>query len=165
MATRHVGFRIRPADLSGGGDQRAVSGLVEFYLRQTESEKTRNGVASGPADGLLPARYQAEVQDPTDAYRGCRVLLAEVSGDPVGIGIVRREAESAELKRLCVLPGARGRGIGAALLDAALRHRLRPFRLTVWDWRLAAIRLYESRGFTTVPSWEERERLLCMELR
>ncbi|MEV8169911.1 hypothetical protein [Microbacterium sp. NPDC077486] len=36
-------------------------------------------------------------------------------------------------------------------------------RLSVWEWRDAAIRLYTSRGFRPVDPWDDRDRLLCFE--
>ncbi|RXZ73166.1 GNAT family N-acetyltransferase [Agromyces albus] len=60
-------------------------------------------------------------------------------------------------------PGARGRGVGSALLDAVLQKHPEPLRLSAWDWRSDAMRLYLSRGFIRVPSWDERPRLICME--
>lgn len=56
----------------------------------------------------------------------------------------------------------RGRGVGSALLEAAVAATDGDVRLSVWDWRTGVIRLYESRGFAQVPSWDARERLVCM---
>jgi ribosomal protein S18 acetylase RimI-like enzyme len=58
---------------------------------------------------------------------------------------------AAGLYAMWVAPGARGRGIGGALVDAvvdwARRERRSHVLLDVGDANLAAIRLYESRGF------------------
>jgi ribosomal protein S18 acetylase RimI-like enzyme len=52
------------------------------------------------------------------------------------------------------------------VLDAALRDAedlgASAVRLSVWEWREGAVRLYGSRGFERVSSWDDRERLLCM---
>ena len=58
---------------------------------------------------------------------------------------------------------ARGRGVGSALTDTAIAATAGPLRLSVWDWRSAALRLYGSRGFERVASWDERPRMVCME--
>lgn len=157
---------IRLADLDGP-DAIEVGAAVRAYLRQTEFEKMRHvqGAAPDPA-APLPDRYLREVDDPAGAYAGCRVLLAELDGRVIGV-VVHSEREGvAEVKRLWAAPEARGRGVGSALLDAALRDAaalgVAEVRLSVWDWRDGAVRLYESRGFERVPSWDDRERLVCM---
>ena len=61
-------------------------------------------------------------------------------------------------------PAARGRGVGSALIGEALRHSDRPVRLSVWDWRVRAIRMYRKHGFVSVPPRDARERLLWLEL-
>jgi putative acetyltransferase len=57
---------------------------------------------------------------------------------------------SAEVKSMYVLPEARGRGVGRAVLAAiedALRGRVDVLRLETGTRQDAAIRLYESAGF------------------
>ena len=77
--------------------------------------------------------------------------------------VVVRAAAAAEIKRLWVDPASRGLGVGSALLDAVLERHAGMVRLSVWDWRLDALRLYGSRGFREVASWDPRPRLVCME--
>jgi len=155
-------LRLRLADLSGP-DADSVSRLVEAYLRQTEKEKATH--VGGPAElADLPERYRQEVADPARAYGSATVHLAELDHAPVGVVVVQQTAGAREIKRLWVDPSARGRRAGSALLDAALNGADTPVRLTVWDWREDAVRLYRSHGFVPVPSWEDRPRLLCMEL-
>lgn len=62
-------------------------------------------------------------------------------------------------------PAFRGRGIGSALIDTALQTGGGTVRLSVWQWRSDAIRLYPSGGFRRVPSWDPRPALLCKERR
>ncbi|MCF3138408.1 GNAT family N-acetyltransferase [Paenarthrobacter sp. AR 02] len=152
---------VRPADLSGA-DAGAVSRLVEAYLMQTEREKAEHlgGIFD---DAALPGRYREEVDAPELAYRSAAVYLAELDDLPVGIVVVQQSAEAREIKRFWVEPSARGHRVGSALMDAAMKQRDLPIRLTVWDWRDDAIRMYAKRGFAPVPSWEDRPRLLCME--
>lgn len=153
---------VRESSLDDG-DTRAVSALVSAYLMQTEREKLEHGVgeSSSPAHAL-PSQYEREVRDPRGAYADCTVLFAEVEQRPVGVVVVRIAGGEAEIKRLWADPGVRGRGVGSVLLDAALALAPVPIRLSVWEWRSAALRLYKSRGFEQVASWDIREALVCM---
>ncbi|MEE6389122.1 MULTISPECIES: GNAT family N-acetyltransferase [Microbacterium] len=146
-------------------DSAFVGAAVSTYLRQTEQEK--HDVLGDPAEpeGELPERYRPEVRDPATAYAGGRVLVAELAGAPVGVVIALPHAGYTEIKRLWADPAVRGRGVGSALLDAVLAEAEGTVRLSVWDWRDAAIRLYTSRGFRPVDAWDDRDRLLCFESR
>lgn len=151
---------VRQAEF-GGRDDAAVGRLVHAYLAQTEVEKALHlGTGAG---GELPQRYRNEVEDPEHAYAGARVYVAELNDSAVGLVVVQQAAATREVKRVWVDPSARGHGVGSALLDAALGADDLPVRLTVWDWRDDAIRLYLERGFAPVPSWDQRPRLTCME--
>ncbi|MDN3443995.1 GNAT family N-acetyltransferase [Microbacterium sp. APC 3901] len=141
-----------------------MSELVRTYLLQTETEKIERSQAESPAPLTeLPQRYEREVADPGAAYADCTTLLAVTTQEPVGVVIVRIDGGEAEIKRLWADPDLRGRGVGSALLDAALALTSGRVRLSVWEWRTPAIRLYESRGFERVASWDERAGLVCME--
>lgn len=145
------------------GDTAAVSALVRAYLLQTEAEKHEHGRAESSAPlPLLPPRYEPEVRDPQTAYTDCTTLLADVEQRPAGVVIARVDGGGAEIKRLWADPDFRGLGVGSALLDAALKLTSDQVRLSVWEWRTAAISLYESRGFERVDSWDDRGGLLCM---
>jgi len=154
-------IRVRAADLAGS-DSVAVGRLVKEYLLQTEQEKAHR-LGTPLASSGLPLRYADEVEDPAHAYRDAVVHVAELAGSAVGVIVAQQVADAIEVKRLWVDPRARGQHVGAALLDAACRPGSLPIRLTVWDWRDDAIRLYLSRGFAAVPTWDKRARLLCME--
>ena len=144
-------------------DTTAVRALVRTYLLQTESEKHEHGQAASPASIMaLPPRYAREVADPRASYADCTTLLAMIERRPVGVVIIRTDGGEAEIKRLWADPDLRGRGLGSALLDAALALTHGRVRLSVWDWRAPAVRLYESRGFIRVHSWDDRDRLVCM---
>jgi ribosomal protein S18 acetylase RimI-like enzyme len=152
---------IRLADLAGP-DCVTESHLVEAYLIQTEREKTNQfGETFTVPD--LPERYTREIEDRATAYANATVHIAKLFDSPVGVVVVQHSAEAHEIKRVWVDPSARGHRVGSALIDAAISEHGLPIRLTVWDWRHAAIRLYGNRGFLHVPSWEDRPRLLCME--
>jgi putative acetyltransferase len=87
------------------------------------------------------------------AYRRPDVTLfvARERGVAPGCGAYQLHGDgSAELKSMFVVPEARGRGIGHAILAAieqALRGRVATLRLETGVKQLAAIRLYEAAGF------------------
>jgi GNAT superfamily N-acetyltransferase len=157
---------IREADLSGP-DAIEVGAAVRAYLQQTEREKSRQerGAAPDP-EAALPDRYLREVDDPSAVYAGLRVLVAQLADRVVGVVVLSTRDGIAEVRRLWAVPEVRGRGVGSALLDAAVQAAsdlgASEVRLSVWEWREGAVRLYESRGFERVPSWDDRERLVCM---
>jgi putative acetyltransferase len=137
--------------------------LLERYVVATEIEK--GALATGLAD--LPDRFHAYVADPAAFHERDDVLIAKLGERPIGCVIVTEPAEGAsEIKRLWVEPDARRTGAGKALLMAAIStatHRgATTARLSVWHWRTGAIALYRSVGFTEVPTWDEREGLICM---
>lgn len=170
--------RVRAVD-AHGGDRAVVAALLAAYHARTEAEKVAHGLQ---AEGTLAPAYAAEITDPAAAFAGSSVLIAERGEEVLGMVVLRvsqthggeagdaeRDAErDAEIKRLWVDPAARGAGVGSALLaDAATRARAAgaaSLRLSVWDWRDDALGLYRARGFAVVPSWESRERLVCLRL-
>ena len=88
-----------------------------------------------------------------DAYEAPdkTLLVARAGGVAVGCGARQRHADgSAEVKSMFVLPEARGRGIGRAILaaiEAALPAHVAALRLETGIKQEAAIRLYEAAGF------------------
>ncbi len=99
------------------------------------------------------AQYEAWLSEP-----GSFLLLAESSGELVGYAMVHLRSGSStwplgehagEIETLSVLPAARGKGIGTALL-AAVREELRAVGVTelsllVLPGNLAALRAYPGR--------------------
>jgi ribosomal protein S18 acetylase RimI-like enzyme len=145
-------------------DQGGPAALLAAYHLQTQAEKGE--AVADTAD--LPERYRAEVMDPGAAFADDVVLVA-LSGDiAVGCLVVTAPvAGRCEVKRLWTAPQFRGHGIAAGLLSTALTHAANggadTVRLSVWQWRTAAITLYERLGFTVTESWDERGQLVCME--
>ncbi len=88
--------------------------------------------------------------------RGEGLLVAEEGGAPLGIAWFLREgtlAMGGYLKLIAMLPGAEGRGTGAALLDAFEREvaaRSAHAFLLVSDFNAAAQRFYERHGYARV---------------
>jgi putative acetyltransferase len=87
------------------------------------------------------------------AYRRPDVTLfvARERGVALGCGADQLDGDgNAELKSMFVVPEARDRGVGQAILAAiehALRGRVATLRLETGVKQLAAIRLYEAAGF------------------
>jgi putative acetyltransferase len=98
-------------------------------------------------------------------------LVADDDHEPVGCGAVRLiEPDTAEIKRMYVVPAARGRRIGAALLTAleVEARTLGATRLVLetGDRLAAAVALYRRAGFTPIARFGEyvhTEHSLCME--
>lgn len=76
-------------------------------------------------------------------FRECRVLMAREGGF---VAVDRHD----RVQALYVAAGARGRGVGTALLDAA--KAMAPGGLTLWTFEpnLAARRFYARHGFTEI---------------
>jgi putative acetyltransferase len=88
-----------------------------------------------------------------DAYATPDVTLfvARAGAMAVGCGALQRHADgSAEVKSMFVIPEARGRGIGRAILETiegALPEDVAALRLETGIKQAEAIRLYEAAGF------------------
>lgn len=75
-------------------------------------------------------------------------LLARLDGRPVGTARMLLKGETGKIGRVCVLPGMRGRGIGAALIGAAIEElRKRGLREARLGSQVHAIPFYEVLGF------------------
>ena len=91
------------------------------------------------------------------AYRQGWPFIAALDGTPVGLAWVKLDAPdatTASLYQVWVAPQARGRGVGAALLDAAItwarERRATALHLDVTAGDGAAARLYRRAGFVDV---------------
>ena len=108
------------------------------------------------------------------------VLLLDDDGTPLGSGAVQRLSKSkadaavdhGEVKRVYVVPEARGRGLSrllmSALVDLARDLGYTWLQLETGDVQPEAIGLYESSGWTRVPNYGQYEsdpRSLCFGLR
>jgi ribosomal-protein-alanine N-acetyltransferase len=82
------------------------------------------------------------------------LIGATVEGELVGYAISWTILDQAELGNVAVSPGARGKGVGRMLVEAALgrvrRRGARECFLEVRESNLGARRLYETLGFTAI---------------
>lgn len=85
--------------------------------------------------------------------QGC--LLAELDGQPVGMGIATSYGKSGFIGELIVRPGCRGSGVGATLLNRAVSSLQSRGAQTVYlDGVVKAVPLYERNGFRKIcRSW------------
>jgi ribosomal protein S18 acetylase RimI-like enzyme len=116
--------------------------------------------------------FDQELRDLPGAYalpRGT-LLLAEMSGEPVGCVAIRPlDPSICELKRLYVRPGFRKTGLGRELtlaaMEAARAIGYRRVRLDSLSEMHAAQRLYQALGFYDIPSYASSpvDGTRCME--
>jgi putative acetyltransferase len=128
------------------------SSLADQLIAELNAELT----AMYPEPGATHFRLNPEEVSPG---RGAFVVAFARKG-PVGCGAVRRlDPETAELKRMYVVPSARGEGIGRALLDALEREArqlmVRRLVLETGIRQAAALALYERAGFERIPPYGE----------
>lgn len=114
-------------------------------------------------EDLRVSNLAEEVGQLIERYGADGLLLGYDGDRPVGcVVLCRRDDETAEIKRLYVVPAARGTGMGRALTEAAIaRARAAGHRRIVLDThrsRLeAAYRLYRSLGFEECEAYGEAD--------
>jgi putative acetyltransferase len=103
------------------------------------------------SDGLYPPESRHGLDLAAYQRPDVTLFVARERGVALGCGAYQLHGDgSAELKSMFVVPEARGRGVGQAILAAiehALRGRVATLRLETGVKQLAAIRLYEAAGF------------------
>jgi putative acetyltransferase len=129
-----------------------ASPVAEALIRALNAELSR----MYPEKGATHLRL-----DPDEVAEGRGAfLVAYAEGNPVGCGAIRRlDADSAEIKRMYVAPGTRGRGIGRAVLAAleaeARSLGVRRIVLETGTRQTEALALYTKAGFERIPLFGE----------
>ncbi|MCU1289060.1 MAG: spermidine/spermine N(1)-acetyltransferase [Acidobacteria bacterium] len=130
-----------------------VTTFYEAYFEQDDSHDLANYVT----ESFSAARIEAELKDANSTF-----FVAELDGKAAGYAKLRENSEAeclsnenaVELQRIYVLERAKGRGIGARLLNrCAETARAKGYEtiwLGVWEKNAAAIRFYEKSGFVKV---------------
>jgi GNAT superfamily N-acetyltransferase len=121
---------------------------------------------------------EADIGPPRDASmfvepHGVFLLLRDDDGRAVGCGgIARFDDMRGEVKRMYVVPEARGRGLGRRLLDEleaqARRIGYASVVLETGDRQQEAVGLYESTGYERIPCYppyDTRALSICYEKR
>jgi GNAT superfamily N-acetyltransferase len=108
----------------------------------------------GDSDIAPPVHRAADYAPPVGAF-----LVARLGGEPVGCGAVKRGPADGvgEVKRMYVAPHARGRRVGAAILDAlAEAARALGYTRLVLETGVRqpeAVALYTREGWEPVPAF------------
>ena len=137
--TREAGMSAKAGDgrctlrLALSGDVPAISEIEQLSF----------------ADPWSVASFLALIADPRVDFR-----VAEEGGSVLGYVILWSVLDESELANIAVAPAARGRGLGALLLDAVLDTARAGGSVTthleVRESNIAARALYRSRGFAEV---------------
>ena len=153
---------IWPAD--SGDVRRLIHEYVEWLAAAVGVE---------PAEAQPSLLQELEAIEQWYAPPNGRMILARIDGMATGIaGVHMLERHLAELKRVYLRPGARGRDLGRRMTEAAIREarRLGAKRIvleTQPEVMPAAQRIYRERGFRPIPRYSEMEveGVIAMELR
>lgn len=140
----------QPVPVRTPEDADAVRGLLRAYAELRGHDRALGAFAEELAH-LTTRDY---------APPGGDLWLVRVDGEAAGCVAIRRlGAETCEMKRMFVLPRFQGRGLGVALIDAALegarRRGCRRMVLDTHPWMLAAQVLYARAGFTEIPRYND----------
>jgi GNAT superfamily N-acetyltransferase len=147
-----VTFLLEPVDRDDPRVQPLYADFIHeadgplVYDREGAGIDLGEEIAKGPPEDLVP---------PSGV-----LLLAQVDGEPAGLGGVRHlDTEVAEVKSMYVASAFRGTGLGRQILarldEIALEHGCRAVRLDTSDYLTPAVGLYRSAGYREVPAYNE----------
>lgn len=140
-------FRIETA--CSAADLAAITRLFEAYAASISVDLGYQDFATELA--TLPGKYAPPA--------GTLLLARDATGEPLGCVALRPIAPAGccEMKRLYVVPAARGLRLGRALVDAVTREAKRigyaEMRLDTLPTMSAAIALYRAAGFAPIAPY------------
>jgi len=141
--TDHI--RIRPA--SGADDMRVLADLFRGYAASLPVDLDYQDFDDELA--ALPGKYAPP--------KGVLLLARDADGALGCVGLRALAEGVCEMKRLYLLPAARGLGLGRALADAAVaearRLGYRELRLDTLPTMARAIAMYEQMGFERIEPY------------
>ena len=134
-------FRVEPADGEVGRE------LMDAFAGDIAA------LYPGWHLGIGPSASPAELSTPHGTF-----LVGYRGAEPVACGAVKRlDSTTAEIKRMYVVPEARGRGVGRQLLvaleDAARSLGYSAVRLDTGDRQPHALALYRSAGYGEIADY------------
>jgi putative acetyltransferase len=101
-------------------------------------------------------------------HQSVTLFIAKIDDLPVGCGGIQLQAPGyAEIKRMYVRPGMRGKGIGKQLVCQieifAQQSNVRTLRLETGVYQIEAIHLYQKLGYYPIPPFDDyKEDPLCL---
>ena len=142
----------------GAAEARALATALGAEMRRRYDGRGGSGDEPPPSD----------FESPDGAF-----LVGYEGGQPVACGgVCRYDAATAEIRRVYVVPAARGRGLGrlmvAALEDEARALGYGAVRLETGNRQPDALALYEGAGYGRIPRYGpyvEDDRSVCFEKR
>ena len=153
--------------------------LPELKVFELDATDARAAELMNAQQRELRELYQdtAERTEPFDprvlAGEGSVLLGLEDNGVLLACGALKKlSAHEAEVKRMYVVPEARGRGLGRGILNGLIERGkslgYERLLLETGDLQQAAPSLYESAGFSRIPSYGyyvDMDNSLCYELK
>ena len=135
--------------------------MTEVDIRIESASSAVAGKLIAALDADLRRRYPDEPVHGIDAAAfetgGGVFAVGYVGGEPAVCGAISPYGDAAEIKRMFVVPGVRGRGLGREMLrfleQEAVRHGYRKAILETGTGQPEAISLYRSQGWRPTPTF------------
>lgn len=128
-----------------------------LHVVAVEPDDVRLKTLIAELDRDLWGRYSDEAIGPMPITPDVRFMIACRGQEPVGCVAVQPKGDDFELKRMFVMPTARGTGVAQLLIEAAhstvLEAGGRRVILETGIRQPEAIRLYEKSGYTRIPNF------------
>ena len=135
-----------------------MTDVVEVPTDDPRVAALRAAMGDEMADLYGRPRHGATAEQIDPATVAVTVLATSDAGEPVGTAALRRVGVDVEVKRMYVVPGARGTGLAGRLLDVMEEHAVRlgaeRILLHTGERQTAALALYRRRGYREVPVFE-----------